>query len=57
MVNNETIMKFGYVVAFILYLRLMLVDENRLSTILKVVITFSIVLFIFGLKYFQKKKM
>lgn len=50
-------MKIGYVVASILYLRLMLVDENRLSTILKVVITFSIVLFIFGLKYFQKKKL
>lgn len=55
--TNHTKMKIGYIIALILYVRLIFIDESKLSTILKVVITFSIVEFIFGLKYFQKKKM
>lgn len=55
--TNHAKMKIGYLIALILYVRLIFIDESKLSTILKVVITFSIVLFILGLKYFQKKKM
>ena len=48
-------MKIGYLVTLVLYLRLIFLDEQKLSTMLKLIIGFGIVLFILANKYFKKK--
>jgi hypothetical protein len=48
-------MKIGYIVALILYLRIIFIDENKLSTLLKIMIGFGIVFFILAIKFFKNK--
>jgi hypothetical protein len=48
-------MKIGYLIALVLYLRIIFIDEQKVSTMLKLMIGFGIVFFILAIKFFKKK--
>jgi len=56
-IDHTVLMKIGYIVAFVLYLRIIFIDENKFSTLLKLIVGIGIVLFFLSLKYFRKKKL